>query len=222
MQHGKVVVFDFDLTLTHWETAGRFFKGLLRGQPWRLGVLLLALPLLAPLLLVPRSRRLPTRFAVWLATFGRSPQAMEALAQAHAEAVFAGAQPLFIAAAVERVQQHRAQGDQVVIATGCWEPLARALLQRGGLGQVPLVASTLRPLLGGWVSHQHCLGANKIPMLAARGFAPPWAVAYTDHHADLPLLRNSSQWFLVSPTAACLQRIETALAVRAQVLAWRG
>ncbi|MCF7751485.1 hypothetical protein KQ945_12045 [Bacillus subtilis subsp. subtilis] len=46
MQQGKVVVFDFDLTLTltRWETARRFFKGLLRRQPARLALLLLALP----------------------------------------------------------------------------------------------------------------------------------------------------------------------------------
>jgi phosphatidylglycerophosphatase C len=218
----NVVVFDFDLTLTRWETAARFFKGLLRRAPWRLMLLLLALPVLAPLLMVARTRRLPTRFAVWLATFGRSRQALEALAQAHAEAVFEGGDALFIAAAVERLRQHQAQGARVVIATGCWEPLARALLARGGLDDVPLVASTLRPLWGGWVSDQHCLGANKIPMLRARGYAPPWAVAYTDHHADLPLLRNSAQWFLVSPKADCLQRIEAAMAVQAQVLAWRA
>ncbi len=33
-----VVVFDFDLTLTQWETASRFFKGLLRRAPWRLSI----------------------------------------------------------------------------------------------------------------------------------------------------------------------------------------
>ena len=38
----NVVVFDFDLTLTRWETAGRFFKGLLCRQPWRLAALIVA------------------------------------------------------------------------------------------------------------------------------------------------------------------------------------
>ena len=217
-----VVVFDFDLTLTRWETARRFFKGLLRRAPLRLAVLLLALPVLMPLLLLPSTRGLPTRFAVWLATFGRSRQALEALVQAHAEVVFGGDEVLFLPDALACLRAHLAAGDCVVIATGCWEPLARALLQRGGLADVPLIASSLRPWLGGWVSDQHCLGANKIPMLAARGYPPPWAMVYTDHHADLPLLRNSARWSLVSPRPACLQRIENVLAVRAHVLAWRG
>ncbi|MNK52260.1 Phosphatidylglycerophosphatase C [compost metagenome] len=221
MQTGNVVVFDFDLTLTRWETAARFFKTLLRQQPWRLATVLLALPLLLPLWAAPGSRRVPVRFAVWVATFGRSGEQLEAMAQAHAQAVFEAGEQVFIEAAVARLQAHLAQGDRVVIATGCWEPLARALLARGGLAAVPLVASTLRPWLGGWVSDQHCLGANKIPMLAARGYAAPWAMAYTDHHADLPLLRNSAHWCLVSPRARCLRRIEQALQVRAQIVAWR-
>lgn len=217
-----VVVFDFDLTLTRWETAGRFFKDLLRRSPLRLAMLLAALPMLAPLVLLPTARRLPIRLAVWLATFARSPQALEALVQAHVAAVFSEEEELFLPDALACLQSHLAVGDRVVIATGCWEPLARALLLRVGLGDVPLVASTLRPWLGGWVSEQHCLGANKIPMLAARGFPPPWAMAYTDHHADLPVLRNSEQWYLVSPRLDCLQRIENALAIRANVLTWRA
>ena len=100
----NVVVFDFDLTLTRWETARRFFKGLLRRQPARLGLLLVLLPLLAPLLLIPRTRRLPTRCAVWLATFGHSREAMHALAQAHADAVFGAGEALFIAPAVARLR----------------------------------------------------------------------------------------------------------------------
>ncbi|MET4678836.1 HAD family hydrolase [Stenotrophomonas rhizophila] len=149
MSDRTVVVFDFDLTLTRWETASRFFKGLLRRQPWRLAVVALVLPVLVPLWVVPQTRQRSIRFAVWVATFGRSRQALAALAVAHADAVFGGQEPVFLAQGVERLRQHLAQGDKVVIATGCWEPLARALLEREGLQHVPLVASTLRPYLGG-------------------------------------------------------------------------
>ena len=129
--------------------------------------------------------------------------------------------------AIQPVQAERSvlrlkDGENQVLAGLINDEDRRTAYKVPGLGEVPLVASTLRPLWGGWVSEQHCLGENKIPMLAARGFAPPWAMAYTDHHADLPLLRHSAQWCLVSPTPDCLQRIETALATRAQVLAWRG
>lgn len=221
MSHRNVVVFDFDLTLTRWETASRFFKCLLRRQPWRMAGVLLALPVLAPLWALPRTRHLPVRFAVWMATFGRSHETLARLAVAHADEVFAGPDPVFLPQGVERLRHHLAQGDEVVIATGCWEPLARALLEREGLKDVPLVASTLRPCVGGWVSEKHCLGANKIPMLTERGYPPPWRTAYTDHRADLPLLRNSEQWYLISPDEKCLRMIEQAMTTKAEVLRWR-
>jgi len=122
---------------------------------------------------------------------------------------------------VARLRSPLEQGHRVVVATGSLDVLARALMLRAGLDDVPLVASTLRPFLGGLVRDRHCFGSNKIPMLAERGFAPPWAVAYTDHHADLPVLALSAERFLVSPKARCRARIEQALRTEATVLAWR-
>jgi phosphatidylglycerophosphatase C len=213
-----VVVFDFDLTLTRWDTADRFFRWLLRRDPWRYALVLAALPAVGPLFLLPRTRKWPIRFAVWVATLGRTPDALPALVDEHIAGFDAA---VFLPEAVERLQQHRRAGHCVVVATGSLEPLAHALLARAGLGDVPLVASTLKPFLGGLVRDRHCFGANKIPMLAARGFAPPWAIAYTDHHADLPVLELSAERFLVSPRPACRARIEQALRVAATVLSGR-
>jgi len=221
MSNAPVVVFDFDLTLTYWDTADRFFRWLLRREPWRLLVVALALPVLGPLLAFRRTRRWPVWFAVWAATFGRSKRGLAALIDAHIDGLPAGHASVFIPVAVARLREHLAQGDRVVIATGCLEPLARALLDRAGLGGVSLVASTMRPLLGGWVRERHCFSANKIPMLAERGFAPPWAVAYTDHRADLPVLSHSAQRFLVSPRPECLARIQAQFPDATTVLAWR-
>ena len=220
-QDYRVVVFDFDLTLTRWDTADRFFRWLLRRDPWRLTVVLAALPVLGPLLLVRSTRKWPIRFAVWVATFGRSPGALSALAEEHIQALPMGHASVFLPAAVEQLQAHVAQGDQVVIATGCVDALAQTLLRHAGLNHVPLVASTLRPFLGGLARDQHCFGPNKVPMLSARGFAPPWAAAYTDHRADIPVLRLSSERYLVSPRPECLAHVEQALGIKATILAWR-
>jgi phosphatidylglycerophosphatase C len=221
MQEPATVVFDFDLTLTRWDTADRFFRGLLRKDPWRLALVLAVTPLLGPLLLTRPTRKWPIRFAIWVATLGRAPAALAGLAEEHIRSLPDGHASVFLPAAMERLQHHLLQGDRVVVATGCVEPLARALLDRAGLRDLPLVASTVRPFLGGLVADQHCFGANKIPMLAARGFPPPWTVAYTDHRADIPVLRLSSERFLVNPRAKCLARIEQALDGKPVVLAWR-
>jgi phosphatidylglycerophosphatase C len=220
-ERSPVVVFDFDLTLTRWDTADRFFRWLLWRDAWRLGVVVAGLPVLGPLLLAKRTRKWPIRFAVWVATLGRSSASLPALAEEHIQSLPSGHTSVFLPEAVKQLQAHLAQGHQVVVATGCLEPLAQALLEHAGLGHVPLVASGLRPFLGGLVREQHCFGANKIPMLIARGFPPPWAAAYTDHRADLPLLKLSKERYLVSPTPTCRARIEEALAAKATILAWR-
>jgi phosphatidylglycerophosphatase C len=216
-----VVVFDFDLTLTRWDTADRFFRWLLKRDPWRWALVLATVPVIGPLFLFRATRKWPIHYAVWVATLGRSPEALDTLAQEHVESVFGGAEPVFLEQGLARLQHHLDQGHRVVIATGCLEILACALLGRAGYGHVPLVASTLRPYLGGMVRDRHCFGENKVPMLDARGFAPPWAVTYTDHHCDLPVLRLSRERYLVSPRAKCLERIEQALSCKATILAWR-
>lgn len=215
------VVFDFDLTLTRWDTADRFFRWLLKRDPWRLALVLLSLPVSGPLFLLKSTRRLPVRFAIWAATLGRSERDLEALVSEHVETVFAGAEPVFLLAGLAQLDLHLAQGHRVVIATGCLDCLARALLHRAGYGDVALVASTVRPFLGGLAAHRHCFGENKIPMLVERGFGPPWAIAYTDHHCDLPVLRLSREHYLISPGPKCVARIEQSLATKSTILAWR-
>lgn len=216
-----VVVFDFDLTLTRWDTADRFFRWLIQRDTWRSSTILAALPILGPLYLVRSFRKWPIRFAVWIATLGRTSADMSELAEEHIRTLPMGWHSVFIPAAVEQLQAHMEQGHTVVIATGCLEPLAQALLRHAGLDSVPVVASTLRPFLGGLARDLHCSGSNKVSMLTARGFAPPWDAAYTDHSMDLPLLRSSVERNLVSPTPKCLAHIEQALAGQANILPWR-
>ena len=216
-----VVVFDFDLTLTRWDTVDRFFRWMLKRDHWRCGIVIAALPVIIPLLLVKHTRKWPIRFAVWVATLGRGLEALPALVEEHVQALPEGHEPVFLPPALEQIRIHLAQGHRVVIATGSLEPLAQAFLNRAGLGEIPLIASTLRPFLGGLVRDQHCFGSGKVPMLSARGFAPPWAAVYTDHHADLPILELAGQCYLVSPKPRCLAIIRRKLPVVPTVLAWR-
>ena len=80
-EEATVVVFDFDLTLTRWDTADRFFRWLLRRNPWRMALVIAALPVIGPLFAFRSTRRWPIRFAVWVATLGRSNHDLEALAR---------------------------------------------------------------------------------------------------------------------------------------------
>lgn len=216
-----VVVFDFDLTLTRWDTTHRFHWWLLRRNPWRLALGLCTAPVMLPLLVFKPTRWIPVRFGLWMATLGNTLADLPGLVAQHLDSIPGGHASILIPAAVERLKVHVDRGDQVVIATGCIEPLASILLNRAGFGHVPLVASTLRPSCGGLARRQHCFGQNKVAMLAARGFAPPWSTAYTDNCADMPLLRLSARRYLVSPRPKSLAQVQRALSGNVTVLAWR-
>jgi phosphatidylglycerophosphatase C len=214
------VVFDFDLTLTRWDTADRLFRWLLKSQPWRAAIVVLMLPVLLPLLLIPHTRKWPVRFAVWVATLGRDEAALARIAQAYVRAMPSGASQLFLDDGLAQLRDHLARGHRVVVATGCLEVLARALLDRASLAEVQVVGSTMQPRWGGLVVRAHCYGANKQPMLSARGFAPPWQIAYTDHRCDLPVLQQAEHCILINPRPRCLAALRAGLATPPTVLAW--
>ena len=213
------VIFDFDLTLTQWDTAERFFTWLLRRDVCRLAVVFLCAPLLAPFLLIAATRLWPIHFAVWIATFGRSANTLQKLAFEHVRTL---PQSAFLDQGLTQLQEHLSQGHRVVIATGCLAPLVEAFLVVAGLAHVPVVASTLRPFLGGLTTDRHCIAANKVRMLYEAGFSAPWNHVYTDHRSDLPILRLSDQCYLINPKPGCLACIRQNLPTEPIVLRWRN
>jgi len=214
------VVFDFDHTLTSWDSADRFFRWLLWREKWRMGLVLLFLPALAPLLLFRKTRKFPIRYAVSVATLGWSQADLKALATQHVQEIVANQERLVLKDAASEIERHLAQGRRVVIATGSLEMLAQEFLDQSGLSHVSLVGSSLKPCLGGMVTHEHCYGSRKISMLVQRGFPPPWATTYTDHECDLPVIGHSAECFLVNPKPKAIRVITESLSFTPKVLAW--
>jgi phosphatidylglycerophosphatase C len=216
-----VIVFDFDFTLTTWDTAARFFRWLILRQVWRLTVVIFALPILGLLLFSTSTRKWPIRFAVWVATLGLTHWDLRVRARYHAQRLFADAEPVFFSDGLSTLAYHVKRGDKVVIATGCLEVLARELLVRVGLGDITVVGSTIRPFLGGMTRHHHCFGGNKVKMLTDRGFAPPWEMGYTDSKSDLPVLQHCLECQLVNANVGCIRVIEQSLMSKVNILAWQ-
>jgi len=217
----ETVVFDFDYTLTSWDSADRFFRWLLRRNLWRLGLIAVSLPILAPLLLSPRTKRLPIRFAIWVATLGLTEQRIEALVKEHVGQIIERGELLIMRDGSRQLGWHHEQGHKVVIATGSLEVLAKEFLANCGLGHIPLVGSSLKPFLWGLVSKDHCFGERKIPMLSQRGFPPPWKVTYTDHQCDLPVLKLSQERFLVNPKPRAVELVLRELSSSPRILVWK-
>ena len=185
-----------------------------------MAAIVVSLPFVGPLLIFQKTRKWPLRYGIWLATLGRSSEDIRLLANEHVETLFQGDASPFYSDALANLQDHINKGDQVVIATGCLTDLASSFLRKAGLDSVPLVASTMRPYFGGMVRDKHCFSHNKIPMLSERGFPPPWAVTYTDHYCDIPVLLAAQSRFVVNPTEKSLKRIQGAIGNDFTVLNW--
>jgi phosphatidylglycerophosphatase C len=217
----QTIVFDFDHTLTSWDSSDRFFRWLLTRGSWRIVLVIASIPFLTPLLLIKNTRKLPIKFAVWKATLGRSNDTICALAKTHVAEIVARRQPLFLQDAKRQLNHHLEQGHQVVVATVSLEVLAREFLDQSGLAHIPLVGSSLKPYMWGLVAHEHCHGPGKIRMLTQRGYPPPWVATYTDHECDLPVIEQSAECCLVNPRPKAIQIITDRLSFTPVVLSWR-
>jgi phosphatidylglycerophosphatase C len=215
------IVFDFDHTLTSWDSADRYFRWLIKRSFWRVGLVVLSLPVTGPLLIPKTTRRMPIRFAIWVATLFQSQERLKFLATQHVAEIVAGGETLVLREGSNQLRQHLEQGHTVVIATGSLEFLARQYLEQCGLDHVPLVGSSLKPFLLGMVSNEHCFGDRKIQMLVQRGYPPPWAMTYTDHECDLPVIGQSNECFLVNPRPKAIRAISERLSFTPTVLSWR-
>jgi phosphatidylglycerophosphatase C len=201
-----VVLFDLDGVLAHKDTFSVFTARRLRRRPWRLPLVVPALPVLALTGGCPALRGSTARYLVRVALLGADLQ------QVRRELVllggeFASTPQWLLAEGIERARQHLQRGDRVVVVTASEHGLARALLDAVGLEDAELVASKLSPKPLGLGLEPHNYGAAKVAALRAAGVAQPWAVMYTDSLADLPALRETERQVLVNPTSRLRNRL---------------
>jgi phosphatidylglycerophosphatase C len=211
------VVFDLDKVLLGGDASTRFLHGRLRRSPGRLLPLLLAAPVLLPGSAVPQTRPLAARLMTRIAVGGGSEDDVAAVADAYREALVRKPEAA-IAEAIACVRAHEAEGDLVVVATGCEETLARGFVAAIGLGHLDVVGSTgsLRP-----PRIRRAMGDSKVAMLAERGYPPPWKAVYSDSPSDLPLFAGTPRPVLVNNDERAAQQVERTLGRRPETRTWR-
>jgi phosphatidylglycerophosphatase C len=188
----RVVLFDFDGVLIRGDAFYLFMRERYRRSWWRRLLALLSTPLL--LLLLPLSRRLPMRQVAanaFAATLARRPKQ-------------------FCRDGLQALRRHQAQGDRVIVVTGCEHTLVSGILQQLGLANLEIVASQLRP---GWLGMRprwHNVGRRKVQSLARHGLSE-WQVAYGDSMYDAAMLKLAAEAVLVNGTPALCKKVEKAL-----------
>jgi phosphatidylglycerophosphatase C len=211
------VVFDLDKVLLGGDASTLFLRGLLRRSPGRLLPLLLAAPVLLPGSALPQTRPLAARLMTRIAVGGRSEDDVAAVADAYRE-VLVREPEAAVAEAIACVRRHEAEGDLVVVATGCEETLARGFLAAVGLGHLDVVGSTgsLRP-----PRVRRAMGESKVALLAERGYPPPWRAVYSDSPSDLPLFAGTPRPVLVNNDEQAAMQVERTLGRRPETVSWR-
>ena len=203
----RVVLFDFDGVLIQGDSFYLFMRERYRRSFWRP---LLAL-LIAPVLLAqwPFSRRGPMRVLVRIALLGLGERRYQAAANAFAD-VLARRPRQFCRDGLQMLRRHQAQGDRVIVVTGCEHALVSGILSQLGLTRLEIVASQLRP---GWLGMRllrHNVGRRKVQSLAEHGVTA-WQVAYGDSMYDVAMMKQATEAVLVNGTPALCKKVEKAL-----------
>ncbi len=205
------VLFDFDGTLVRGDCAAAWLRDLLRSHPLRRLAAGLSFPFVAPAFAWWRSAWLPASFYTWLATVGRTEEALAEAREDFLRTCARRREQLLIAPAVARLHAHLAAGERVVIVTGAEQALARDVWAALGQPAVPVVGSSVKPAFGGWIGAEHTVGPRKLVALAREGIAPPFAAVYSDSARDLPLLCETARPVLVRPDPRSLSRVHRRL-----------
>ncbi|MFC5437413.1 HAD family hydrolase [Rhodanobacter umsongensis] len=203
----RVVLFDFDGVLIQGDSFHLFMRERYRRSFWRPLLALLAAPLL--LAQWPFSRQLPTLLLVRIALLGLGERRYQAAAGAFAD-VLARRPRQFCRDGLQMLRRHQAQGDRVIVVTGCEHVLVSGILAQLGLTRLEIVASQLQP---GWLGMRllrHNVGRRKVQSLAELGVTA-WQVAYGDSMHDVAMLKQAGEAVLVNGTPTLCKKVEKAL-----------
>lgn len=204
------VVFDLDRTVTKWGTFTPFLLFAARGRPLKY---LLAGPLLLAALgyklgLISRGRLKELMLTAVLG--GATRDEVAALAAAFVERrVNPGLRP----GALRAIAAHRAEGCYLILATASFEFYVERLGHQLGFDRVVATRSLWDEggRLVGRIDGENCYGAEKLRRLeeALPGLSADYrVVAYSDSHADEPLLRWADRGIAVNPTRRLRRRAQ--------------
>lgn len=203
MTNAGAAVFDLDGTIAHGDTCAAFLRWALRrrpGGPRRVAAAALGL-------LAGRDgygRAALKQAALAAAMGGSAPAETEALAEAFVGLCLSS---MVKPEALRRIERHRAEGDLLVLATAGIDIYAEPLGARLGFDHVlsSRAARAADGRLTGRLAAGNLRGEAKAASVRALLAAAPGAdgpvTAYSDHHADLPLLLLADHGVAVDPTA---------------------
>jgi phosphatidylglycerophosphatase C len=203
----RTVLFDFDGVLIHGDAFSLFMRECYQRSLLRKLAAVLALPWIA--LVLPFSREQAARSLVHVGLLGLNERRYQALAQAFAGSLVRRPRQ-FSRDGLHALRRHQAEGDRVIVVTGCEHVLVSQILDQLGLSGIEVLASQLRPGILGMRVKLHNIGRRKTMQLASLG-VKAWQVAYSDSLLDVPMLKPAAEAVLVNGTPKLCKKMEKAL-----------
>ena len=212
----RTVLFDFDGVLFQGDAFEQFIRHRYANSATYKALALLTMPWW--LLCGVFSRRRAAWALTHIALCGLGAQRYQAAAEAFADQLVRRPRQFF-RDGLSMLRQHLAEGDEVIVVTGCERVLVTRLLSQLGLPELTIVATQLKPGLFGMRLHVHNIGRRKVQNLAAKGVTN-WRLAYTDSFQDMPMLKPAGEAVLVNGTPKLCKRVEKALGRAVTRVAW--
>ncbi|MBP3983169.1 haloacid dehalogenase-like hydrolase [Pseudoxanthomonas helianthi] len=215
-----VVVFDFDHTLYDGDSFSHALRWMLKRNPLRAAGSIVASLVLGPMVAWLPTRRHGISGYVWIATLGlHRRRGFDALLDRYVIEHEGEIRARLLPRALEVFGGHRANGDEVVVATGAPPELARAILAFVAHQDVPVIGTAVGPRFGAMMATRHCHHAEKLRMLRERGYGDI-AAAYSDSTADLPLLQAARKPVVVNPGIKRVELFRRLLPPGTPILNW--
>lgn len=203
----RIVVFDFDGVLFHGDSFSMFMRH--RYKHSLLSKLLALLTMPWWLLCLVFSRWWAGRALVHAALFGMGQKRYQREVDAFVDQVVRRPRQ-FCRDGLQTLRKHVADGDEVIVVTGCEQTLAARLLSQIGLPEIGVIGSQLKPGWSGLRVRLHNVGRRKVQSLAAKG-VKSWRVAYGDSMLDAQMLKQAHEAVLVNGSPKLCKRMERAL-----------
>jgi phosphatidylglycerophosphatase C len=215
----KYAFFDFDGTLISQDSFLYLLKTGLRQEPWRLVFLLCVSPVVILTFLFKLNKTVAKSCVLWSLTVFRGKRAT--LAFFH-KTMSEMVSQVWFEQALGQLESLREQGVEIVIVSASGLPWIRSLLRHRFREAKLIIGTRTRFFCGGVIcASWNCYQEKKllrIEELLGSNFE--WHSAWSDHIADLPMLKKAPLRYIISPKKKHLKIFDRELDQNYTLLNW--
>lgn len=215
----RYAFFDFDGTLIAKDSFLILLRQGLRTQPWRALFLLPVLPIVLATYVFKLDRTLIKSLLLWSLTFGRTRKGSvrflnKTMEQAVDSLWFTQAVPVFNALIDDQVE--------IVVVSASGQMWVRSALRQKFAKFKCVIGSRLGFCWGGVIlTSKNCYKAEKLARIEeALGTEFTWHSAWSDHVADIPMLKQAPLRYLICPRDKHMAQFSERLQGQFQVCHW--